>query len=143
MHDIESLRKDYLDNYEEDGISDENIKTIERKLGIILPDDFKKIATFFNGGEVGAFDLYNFYFDENEYNIVDETLRLRESISLPMQYVVLAEMSESIILMNVKSQPAIIWCDSYDVENIVSGNELNNPDLWDSYSAFFASMLES
>ena len=32
MHDIKSLRKDYLDNYEEEGISDENIKTIERKL---------------------------------------------------------------------------------------------------------------
>ena len=60
-----------------------------------------------------------------------------------MQYVVLTEMSESIILMNVKFQPAIIWCDSYDVENIVSGNGLNNPDLWDSFSDFFASMLES
>ncbi len=39
--------------------------------------------------------------------------------------------------MDIKNVPAIIWCDSIDIKNIESNNYLNQPDTWESFSAFF------
>ena len=136
------MQTKYKSIYGEDGISQEQIQYIESKLAVILPPDFKCIAGFFNGGDLCSIDNYAFYNNINNYNIVDETLLLRNSINLPKKFIVLAEPPESIIVMDTLCKPSIIWCDSYDVENLSNIQLLNNPCLWDSYADFFWDMLE-
>lgn len=121
-------------------LSEKEVNNIEKRLGVFLPNDFKEIASYFSGGRVGIIEFYDFK-DNNDINIIDGTLRLRESIHLPERYIVLAEPPESIVVMDIKSKPSIIWCDAIDIENIESESCTNQPDVWESFSDFFYDML--
>lgn len=134
------LKNKYLEIFQEDALNLEELGNIETKLGVTMPDDFKEITKFFSGGSVGIIEFYDFKID-NDINIIDETLRLREEINLPKQYIVLAEPPESIVIIDTKNTPAIIWCDAIDVENIASNNYSTQPDIWDNFSEFFYEML--
>lgn len=142
MKKLSELKTKYLEVFPEDGLSQNELNAIEEKLCITLPDDFKEISKYFSGGSVGIIEFYDFK-DNNDINIVNETLRLRESIKLPEQYIVLAEPPESIVIMDIKNIPAIIWCDSLDIENIKSHKYMSQPDVWESFSDFFNDMLLS
>lgn len=140
MKSLSELKMKYLEMFSEDALNQEELNTIEKRLGVTLPDDFKEISKYFSGGSVGIIEFYDFK-DNNEINIIDETLRLRESIQLSEQYIVLAEPPESIVVMDIKNVPAIIWCDSIDIENIESNNYSSQPDTWESFCDFFYNML--
>lgn len=142
MKKLSELKTKYLEVFPEDGLSQNELNAIEEKLCITLPDDFKEISKYFSGGSVGIIEFYDFK-DNNDINIINETLRLRESIKLPEQYIVLAEPPESIVIMDIKNIPAIIWCDSLDIENIKSHKYMSQPDVWESFSDFFNDMLLS
>lgn len=140
MKNLSELKMKYLGVFPEDSLNQDELNAIEKRLGVTLPSDFKEISKYFSGGSVGLIEFYDFK-DNNDINIVDETLRLRESIHLPEQYIVLAEPPESIVLMDIKNIPAIIWCDSIDVENINSNDYSSQPDTWESFSDLFYDML--
>lgn len=140
MKDLSELKKKYLEVFPEDALNQDDLSAIEKKLGVALPDDFKEISKYFSGGSVGIIEFYDFK-DNNDINIVDETLRLRENIRLSRQYIVLAEPPESIVVMDIKNAPAIIWCDAIDIGNIESNNYLSQPDTWENFSDFFYDML--
>ncbi|MDE5780456.1 MAG: SMI1/KNR4 family protein [Lachnospiraceae bacterium] len=114
MKSLSELKMKYLEMFSEDALNQDELNTIEKRLGVTLPDDFKEISKYFSGGSVGIIEFYDFK-DNNEINIIAETLRLRESIQLSEQYIVLAEPPESIVVMDIKNVPAIIWCDSIDI----------------------------
>lgn len=140
MKNLFELKMKYLEIFPEDSLNQDELNAIEKRLGITLPSDFKEISEYFSGGSVGIIEFYDFK-DNNDINIVDETLRLRESIQLPEQYIVLAEPPESVVLMDIRNIPAIIWCDCIDIENINGNNYLRQPDTWESFSDFFYDML--
>lgn len=59
---------------------------------------------------------------------------------MPEQYFVLAEPPESIVVMDIKNIPAIIWFDLIDIENI-GNNYLSQTDTWENFSDLFYDML--
>ncbi|NVL54496.1 SMI1/KNR4 family protein, partial [Pseudomonas syringae pv. actinidiae] len=82
MLNIGDLKEKYKSHYDLKSSSKEEIKSLEKKLGIKLPLDFKKIATFYSGGLLGGISHHAISSKNNPLNIVDETLRLRKAINL-------------------------------------------------------------
>ncbi|MCG8613267.1 MAG: hypothetical protein MI864_22380 [Pseudomonadales bacterium] len=81
-------------------------------------------------------------FEGEATNIVQETLRIREAIGLDSDYVVLAEPAESIIVMKTTGDPAVLWCDAVEAKHVNLQEFVNEPDTWESYSAFFEYLLD-
>lgn len=141
MVDITNLRKRFLSLMKQDGINEIQLEEIEKTLNIILPRDFKEIASFFSGGSLGVVDNYSFVKAYEGGNIIDETLKLRKSINLSPNFIVLAEPAESIIVMDLKGKPSIIWCDATDVSNLEKKTFYNEPNVWEGYSEYFDELL--
>lgn len=141
MNSVKELREMYLSQFPEDGLSENEISEIEKKLGVVLPIDFKEIAQFFSGGNVGIIDFYDFR-RENTLNIIDETIRLRTDINLSKNYIVIAEENESIVLLDLDNQPSVIWCDSVEITQIANRQFENEPNYWNDFSDLFLEMLE-
>ncbi|MCI3947935.1 SMI1/KNR4 family protein [Pseudomonas syringae] len=142
MSNIESVKEKYNAHYDLDSVSKEALESIEKELAIKLPLDFKQIAMFYNGGLLGGISHHAISSETNPLSIVDETLRLRKSINLTDDYIALAEPAESIIVLDVSSVPAVIWCDAIDAENINTKKFSTPPDSWDSYESFFSYLLD-
>ena len=99
------------------------------------------MAKFYSGGFLGGISHHEIASVGEATNIVQETLRLRESIGLAESYVVIAEPSESLFVLNTKGKPTVIWCDAVEAKNINSGSFSNEPDTWESYGEFFEYLL--
>lgn len=134
------LKKKYLNLAKEYGINSQEIENIENILEVTLPDDFKQISRFFSGGCLGVVDQYSFN-QGNWNNIIDETKRLRATVNLSQNFIVLAEPPESIIVMNLENKPSIIWCNSTDIYNLDTKSYTSNPTVWRDYSDFFSTLL--
>ena len=142
MNEIEELRERFLQLQESDGISELDLNKIEEKLEVKLPLDFRKISMFYSGGYLGGISNYSFIDDGNNFNIVDETIRLRREIGLPKRFIVLAEPPESIIVMDTENVQSIIWCDSVEVDKLENKSFITKPDEWNSYSEYFGQLIE-
>lgn len=139
---MDKLKKRYLQVFESDGIDEVELKRVEIILNITLPIDFKQIATFFSGGDVGGIEFFSFTnLIYGATNIVDETIRLRNSILLPQRFIFLAEPAESIVVMDTENTPAIIWCDAVEVNKLSSGEFISQPHIFQSFSEFFTFLL--
>ncbi len=141
MLEITDLKRRFLNLMKQDGINEIQLEEIEKTLNIVLPKDFKEIASFFSGGSFGIIDNYNFAKTCEGGNIADETLRLREAINLPANFIVLSEPPESLIVMDLKEKPSIIWCDANDASNLEHKSFCNEPNVWEDYSEYFNELL--
>lgn len=139
---IIKMKRRYEVLYPLDGIDNKELLEIERKLTIKLPESFCEIATFFSGGLLGDISNYSFTSVNNSPNIIDETIRLREAVNLPMRFIVLAEPPESLIVLDTKNIPAVIWFDAVDISRIEGKSFITKPDEWDSYADYFEELLE-
>lgn len=139
---MNELKERYLSLYKADTSSAEDISWVENTLSVRLPDDFKAISTFYTGGFLGGISHHAMFSATNPLNIVSETLRLRKSINLGTEYIVLAEPAESLIVLNVCKSPAVIWCDANDAEHLGTGELSTPPDCWENYASFFSYLLE-
>ena len=111
-------------------------------MSLKLSQGFREIALFFRGGFLGGKSHHAIANGGPANNIVEETLRLRNAIGLPARFVVIAEPSESLIVMeNGKDGSRVIWCDAFDVKNLENPEKLRSPKIWPSYSEFFAFLL--
>jgi len=127
--------------YDFESCSKYDLDSVEELLGINLPEDFRAVAGFYRGGLLGGISHYEIASSTNWANVVDETIRLRSTINLSHDYVVLAEPPGSLIVLNISNAPAVIWCDAVDAENINSQCFSTEPDVWQSYSDFFDFLL--
>ncbi|MBZ9558062.1 MULTISPECIES: SMI1/KNR4 family protein [unclassified Modicisalibacter] len=142
MTDISTLKSRYESIYGHEPCGDGALEDIERTLEIILPEDFKEISRFFSGGFLGGVSHNDIESCGNSTSILQETLRVREQTGLNKQYAVIAEPSESIILLNTKGQPSIIWCDAIEIEKMGTNEFGPPPDTWQNYRDFFAYLLD-
>ncbi|WP_330961318.1 SMI1/KNR4 family protein [Photobacterium sp. 53610] len=142
MADINTIKNRYVSEFGEEPCETQDLYDIESALGVKLPDDFKKISSFYPGGLLGGVSHHAISTKGEATNIVQETLRIREAIGLDREYVVLAEPAESIIIMKTIGEPAVLWCDAVEVKHINSKCFMNEPDTWNSYSAFFEYLLD-
>jgi hypothetical protein len=138
---MEQLTKRYRALYPLEGTSAIELKIIENKLDIKLPDDFKEIAQFYSGGLLGGISHFSIS-DEADPTITGETLRLRQQIGLLHKYVVLAEPPSSLIVMDTAGTPAVLWVDATDAEHLGKRALATPPDEWASYRDFFESLLD-
>jgi hypothetical protein len=144
--DLKKIHRRYVALFGEEPALENDIHKIEQILNIVLPDDVKQVARFYSGGQIGGISHYAFSPHGPEENVVQETEKLRSSISIPHRFVVLAEPPESLIVMDCEAHltktPAVIWCDAFDVSRLNDIKSLSKPDLWQSYLEFFAYLLE-
>ena len=144
MDTIQKLRVRYerllaADGISSEGIDRETIDDIQAKLNVYLPDDFCEIASFCNGGLFRDHSFANF---NGCTNIIDETIRLRKTVNLPLRFVVLAEPDEGLIVMDTENTPSIIWCDATEVSKLDVKSFVSKPDEWNTYAEFFAYLIE-
>ena len=144
---FDNMRERYISFFGEESVPDGAIDAIESALKLILPDDVKKIGTFYRGGMLGGKSHNALEPTGPAMNVVDETLRLRSAIQLPHRFVVLAEPANSLIVLDTESRasgaPAVIWCDANDVVYLDDVSAMaTHPETWPSYSAFFEYLLD-
>lgn len=142
MERIEELKERYLNLQQNDGINNAVLSEIEKSLNVKLPSDFCEIASFYSGGYLGGISNYSFSNNDGSTNIIEETIRLRDNINLPLRYVVLAKPPESIIVMDTENVPSIIWCDAVEVTKLNDKSFISKPNEWNRYTEYFAQLIE-
>ncbi len=139
MTNINKLKERYIALYGNEGVSENTLIDIEKKLNVKLPQDFREISLFYSGGLLGDITLYSIDLTYNP-NIVDETIRLRNDVNLINNFIVLAEPPESLIVLSL-SDNKVIWCDSVDVVRLFNNSFISKPEIWENYSSFFEKLL--
>lgn len=139
MNPIQSIKKRYDLLFTDDVIAPQAVARIEQQLQLQLPDDFKEIASFYNGGLLGGISIFSY--NDHHPNLIEETLRLRKDIQLPHSFLFLAEPAESMIVLDTAQTPAVIWCDSIDVHQLHNRSFQIAPDTWNTFSDFFEYLL--
>lgn len=142
---LEQLRAQYIELFRNEPTDDDVLDQIQSRLGVTIPSDFRQIASFYSGGMVGGISHHAIAALGPATNIQAETLRLRESISLPHSMLVLAEPAESLIILVTDhsiARPAVLWLDSIDAPNLNDVGSLHNPQTWSSYANFFEFLLD-
>lgn len=137
MTNTETRKKRYLALNQEQPSSHNFIDSIETQLGIQLPQDFREISNFFGGESINAMPLYSLAGNAPILNPIHETLRLREAIGLPSNWVVLGEPPASLLLMDCAAGGKIIWIDDIDAERIGLQEFTSKPNTWSSFGEFF------
>lgn len=139
MSNIQSIRERYDLLFTDDVIAPQAVAQIEQQLQLQLPDDFKEIASFYNGGLIGGISIFSY--NDHHPNIIEETLRLRKDIQLSRSLLFLAEPAESMIVLDTAQTPAVIWCDSIDVHQLNDRSFQIATDTWNTFSDFFEYLL--
>lgn len=142
MHDINSLKNRYVAMNGHRRISNDMLRSIQAELGLVLPLDFMQITEFYDGSGFNVLPLYSLAGNAPKMNPVNETLRLRESVQLPSNWLVLGEPPESLLLMDCANGGKVLWLDAVDVARISSNSFNKEPETWDSFSDFFDYLLE-
>lgn len=142
MPSIQELEKRYTQLYPRDGVDESVLQRVESILKLKLPEDFCQIANFYSGGLLGGISSFAVATQDITPNIVEETIRLRNAINLPSRFIVLAEPTESLIVMDTENTPSIIWCDATDAERIADMSFISEHEIWDNYLGFFKKLLE-
>ena len=144
MDKLRKLLKQYQDLLLEDaleGCSNDDLHKVELNLDITLPDDFKEISLLYSIDYLGGISNYQVVRDGNSLNLIDETLRIRNAIGLPHEYVFLAELDSSAILLNTVKQPHVIWVDSIAIGRL-NQLESHEYDAWENYQDYFEYLLQ-
>ena len=138
------LLKQYQDLMLDDaleGCSNDDLHKVELNFDITLPDDFKDISLLYSIDYLGGISNYQVVRDGNTLNLIDETLRIRNGIGLPHEYVFLAELDSSAILLNTVKQPHVIWVDSIAIGRL-NQLESHEYDAWENYQDYFEYLLQ-
>lgn len=142
MIDIETLKNRYVALNGERPASSHFIAAVISELGLRLPPDFLDIAKFFDGSGFSVISLYSLAGNAPKMNSIHETLRLRETIGLPPNWLVLGEPPESLLLMDCDAGGKVFWIDAIDAGRIASQSFAAQPTIWDSFAEFFVYLLD-
>ena len=144
MDKLNKLLKQYQDLLLEDaleGCTHDDLHKVELYLDVTLPDDFKEISLLYSIDYLGGMPNYQVVRDGNALNLIDETLRIRNGIGLPHEYVFLGELDTSAILINTVKQPHVIWVDSIAIGRL-NQLESHEYDAWENYQDYFEYLLQ-
>ena len=123
------------------GCTHDDLHKVELYLDVTLPDDFKEISLLYSIDYLGGMPNNQVVRDGNALNLIDETLRIRNVIGLPHEYVFLGELDTSAVLLNTVKQPHVIWVDSIAIERL-SQLESDEYDAWENYQDYFEYLLQ-
>lgn len=112
---------------------------LESALDISLPESFRAAASFFDGSGIESMNLHALARDPSS-NVLAETLRLRKSIELPHNYIVLGEPPESFLVLDC-NDGAVIWCDATDAPRLGKEMLVRPADTWATFGDFLNAQL--
>lgn len=138
------LRQRYERLFGSEGVEAGECDAIEKILELRLPKPLREIAGFYGGGLLGGVSHHAIARHGPADNIVDETLRLRGSVSLPGDLIVLAEPPAGLIVLQAESDlcaAPVIWCSTQDVAKLASREPPSDSESWPDYAAFFGYLL--
>lgn len=138
------IRDRYINKYGLRPAKTNFICDIEEKLSIKLPFEFKEILKYFDGYDIEYYYLFAFDCEISDTNVYSETLRLRNVINLPKNWLFISEPPESAIFMDCSKSDfgEIIWIDSHDVYNLENQNFVSKVDRWASFTEFLKFILD-
>ncbi len=139
---IGTLRNRYIAMNGARPIPSNVLASITSELGLELPADFLEIGKFFDGSGINVIPLYSLAGNAPTMNPIHETLRLRNSIGLPPNWLVLGEPPESLLLMDCTEGGNVLWIDAIDAQRIASQSFAKQPDSWSSFGDFFEYLLD-
>lgn len=116
------------------------LRQLADDLGISLPAEFLSTTEFFDGSGFLAIPMFAIG-RQSSPNVLQETKRIRHAISLPEFFLVLAEPPESLIVLDCQSG-GVTWCSASDAPRLGRSPLLDKSDVWPSFSAFFAFLLD-
>ena len=124
-------------------LSSELITKIEAELEISFPLDFKQLCEIYRYDCIGSFNYYNFE-GLGDYSVVVQTKSWRESINLPLNYLVLSDDGTSALLMKIENDNAnVIHCALEDVLNLCAGRPMEyDPIIFETFADFFEFLLD-
>jgi len=100
------------------------VQQIEEALGVVLPHDFREIARFFRGGDLGGVTHYDIA-PQGPKSLVRKTIDARRSLHLNPQFVLLAEPPRRFVFLATDpKEPSggTVWSfDSMDRQAIAPG----------------------
>lgn len=136
-----TLQDKYIALFGAEPVDNSTLDEIEKVLKVALPGDFRHIASFYAGGLLGGISHHAIANGGPAANLVDETLRLRSAIGLPLEFLVLAEPAEGFIVLHTATG-RVTWCDAQAVYEVCEGSTPPNVDEWPSYSEFFGYLIQ-
>ncbi|HSF39573.1 MAG TPA: SMI1/KNR4 family protein [Thermoanaerobaculia bacterium] len=143
---LESIRSRYADLFGSEGVDKEKIADIERRLNLKLPDEFVRISEFYSGGLLGGVSHHAIDVEGPANNIVEETMRLRDTAELPHDMVVLAEPPESLIVLQASGASgraaSVMWVSHFDIARLSNPKTLREPQIWPDYYHFFSYLVD-
>lgn len=146
---LDMLIDKYLALFPRRKVSEENLKYIENKLGIVLPEDFKAVANVYDGyEELAGQSLFSFDPNIEDWNVVSKTLFYRESdCKLPTRYLALREESENFVVLETQpivTEPArVVWCSLTDAYNLEDMSKMvDNPIIFPSFADYFDYLIK-
>lgn len=124
------------------GVSEENIQKIEQYLNIKLPKEFREIITWYSGGIIGSYSIFNINSDlEDRYGILFNTMFFRDEVNLPNSLLILYYEYGAIFLCldNVYfPSGSVFHIDDVTLGLFEKGNTSIIPlKLWDNFYDFF------
>jgi hypothetical protein len=140
MSDMNSLRGRYERLNGLRPVDQAYLRSLERELDVSLPQDFLSVAEFFDGSGVAVLPLHAVAWNP-AMNVLNETKRLRASIGLPENYLVLGEPSESLLVLDC-GDGHVVWCDAVDAPRLGKGTLTREPETWNTYGDFLAYLLD-
>ncbi|REK19408.1 MAG: SMI1/KNR4 family protein [Planctomycetota bacterium] len=139
---LAQLHQRYVALYSEEPTRGGGIAELQALLDVSLPDEMQAIAEFYSGGIVGGISHNSFDPEPAAASIAKTTLSFRSAINLPYRFIVLAELDESVIVLDVESE-VVTWCDNCDVSRLDGSSEmLGKTETWPSYADFFEFCLD-
>ncbi|KZE37999.1 hypothetical protein AV656_03445 [Bhargavaea cecembensis] len=135
------LKERYKRLYPDEGVSKRKLRKAEKFLEVILPQDFREIASFFGGGPLGGIDHFRFDIDEMyKPDIGNDTVRFRKYRSLPVSCIVLSEIEDRLILMDTENVPSV-FCIEKDNIRKLRNQQFIAQESWQTYTDFFDEQL--
>jgi hypothetical protein len=123
-------------------VDEREIIKLEKKLKVILCNDFKKMSIESNHEYSTVFSWIGFV-----EGILNETLQLR-SEGMPHKYIILSDEGDGgAVFLETQDSPEkpspVIWCDMEDVYNLCDTGEFKyNPTIWPSFTDFFEYLVD-
>ena len=123
-------------------LKEENINNICSKLSVNFSKDFLSLAKYVDFEYFNAFHIYSLL-SEDEYSVINETLRLRLECGLHKETIFLFEDDASILLMRCcGTHEEVYWIAVEDFYNYCEGKPLeHNPTIFKSFPEFFEYLL--
>ncbi|MGH6951178.1 MAG: hypothetical protein ACREH4_09910 [Vitreimonas sp.] len=116
------------------------LRRLETELGVSLPASFVAAAAFFDGTGMALPPLHPMDGGASG-NVLAETQRLRGAVNLPRRFLVLAEPSEGLVVLDCEGGQ-VIWCDASDVPGLEDGRFARQSDTWAQFSDFVEYLVE-